>query len=321
MKAWDVFYANSSGLICAGDKILLAVSGGQDSMSMLHMFYRLSKKINISFAVLNFDHGLRKESASESRLVKSYCKKISVECFIKKLDVKRRCAEKGVSVETAARDLRYANLEQIAKTQKCNKIATAHNANDNAETVLMMLMRGSGALCGIPQIRKTAGNIKIIRPLLEIGRKQIEEYVKKQKLPYCTDKSNFSTEYTRNKIRLSLMPVIKEINPKAVEHIFSLSRIQSREDAYLEEISAKFLKKCARFSKNRILLDLPMFLRYNETIRYRILKNVLPDKKYASRINFIMDKILSSASGQYALSMQWVFRLKKTAAEFVRVKR
>jgi tRNA(Ile)-lysidine synthase len=321
MSAWDVFYAAAAGLVFAGDKILLAVSGGQDSMCMLHMFLRLSKKNGVEFAVSNFDHGLRKESAAESRLVKSYCEKIGAHCVIEKLDVKRRCLDDGASVETAARNLRYENLEKIAKSLKCNKIATAHNANDNAETVLMRLVRGSGSLSGIPLIRKAGGNTAIIRPMLEIKRSAVEEYVKKQKIPYCTDKSNFSLEYTRNKIRLSLMPVIEEINPKAVEHIFSLSRIQSREDAYLEAISGKFLKKCARAAKNRILLDLSMFLRYNETIRYRILKNVLPDKKYASRINFIMSKILSSAYGEYRLSLQWVFRLKAASAEFVKTKR
>jgi tRNA(Ile)-lysidine synthase len=146
----------------------------------------------------------------------------------------------------------------------------------------------------------------------------IEEYVRNNKLPFCTDKSNFSDIYTRNKIRLSLMPVLEKINPMAVEHIFALSCIQSRENAYLEEISAKFLKKCVRKRKNQILLDLKTFLRYNEAVRFRILKNLLPQKKYNSHINLIMRKIVLSDTSVYRLSAGWIFKIKSDKACFIR---
>jgi tRNA(Ile)-lysidine synthase len=323
MKAWDVFYNNiiQNGFIKSKDKIVLAVSGGQDSVCMLHLFWRLSKKINIDLIVVNFNHKLRKESVKEVEIVKNLSDKLGINCILETIDVKEHSEKESVSIETAGRNLRYLNLEKIAKKYKCNKIATAHNANDNAETVLMWLLRGSGNFAGIPQIREINKNLTIIRPLLPIKRKLIEEYIKSHKLPFCADQSNFSGVYTRNKIRLSLMPVCEEINPMVVEHIFALSCIQTREDAYLEAVSDKFLKKCAKVQKNQILLDLAVFLRYNETVRFRILKNILPQKKYNLYINLIMHKILSSDMSVYRFSDEWIFKIKSNKAYFIRNKK
>ena len=318
MKAWESFYKNikSGAFVKAGGAVLLAVSGGKDSMSMLHLFWRLSKKIPLSLYAAHFNHGLRKESGRDAAAVKKFSDKLSIRCEITELDVKKYARQNRVSIETAGRNLRYENLLTLAKKLKCGKIATAHNANDNAETVLMQLLRGSGNLTGIPQIRKADKKIEIIRPMLNIERKDIEQYVKKQKIPFCTDKSNFSLEYTRNKIRLNLMPVIEKINPQSLEHICSLSKIQTREDAFLEEITEKSLKKCVKTEKTRVLLDIPMFLRYNNTIQYRILKNILPDRKYALQINLVMDAINSQSDFTHKISADWVFRIKRKSAVF-----
>jgi tRNA(Ile)-lysidine synthase len=278
----------------------------------------LAKKINIDLLVVNFNHNLRKESVKEAKLVKGLSDKLGIECLLETINVKEYSKKKSISIETAGRNLRYLALEKIAKTYKCNKIATAHNANDNAETVLMWLLRGSGNFTGIPQIRTVSKNINIIRPLLPVKRKVIEKYVKNHNLPFCTDKSNFSDIYTRNKIRLSLIPVCEKINPIAVEHIFTLSCIQTRENIYLEDISSKLSKKCVKIKKNQILLDLTTFLRYNEAVRFRILKNILPQKKYNSYINLLMHKILSSDKSEYKLSADWTFNIKSNKAYFIR---
>ena len=324
MKAWEIFYnkTGSGGFVKSADKVLLAVSGGPDSVCMLHMFWRLSKKMNVEIAVANFDHCLRKESKKESETVRRLSENLKVKFITEKLEVKKYAKENNISVETAGRDLRYSRLLNIARENKCNKIATAHNANDNAETVLMWLLRGSGNFSGIPSLRKAGKNIEIIRPLLPVKRKDIEAYVKSQKLPggqklpFCIDKSNFSNEYTRNKIRHTLIPFFEKINPMAIEHIFSLSRIQSREDAFLHEISERFLKKCVKTSKNKILLDLTTFLRYNEAVRYRVLKLILPDKKYNLQINLIMEKILTADKSVYRISSDWIFKMIRDKAIF-----
>ncbi|MCL2485384.1 MAG: tRNA lysidine(34) synthetase TilS [Endomicrobia bacterium] len=328
MKAWEIFYKEicSGELVKSGDKILLAVSGGPDSVCMTHLFWRFSKKMNTEIVIANFDHGLRKESKKESEIVRRLSENLKVKFITEKLDVEKYAEDNNISIETAGRDLRYSRLLKIAKENKCNKIATAHNANDNAETVLMWLLRGSGSFSGIPYTRKAEKNIEIIRPLLAVKRKDIEAYVKGQKLPngqklpFCIDKSNFSHEYTRNKIRHTIVPSFEKINPMAVEHIFSLSRIQAREDAFLQEISERFLKKCVKTAKNKILLDLTTFLRYNEAIRFRVLKLILPEKKYSFQINLIMDKILAADKSLYRLSSDWVFSIKQNKAVFENVK-
>jgi tRNA(Ile)-lysidine synthase len=320
VKAWDIFYRNifQNDFIIAKDKIVLAISGGMDSVCMLHMFWRLAKKVDIDFLVVNFNHDLRKESLKEANIVKSLALKFGVKCFLEKIAVREYSKTHFISIEAAGRELRYSNLEKIASEYGCNKIATAHNADDNAETVLMWLLRGTGNFIGIPQKRELKRNIAVIRPLLPVKRKLIEEYVKSHNLQFCVDKSNFSDIYTRNKIRLSLMPVFEKINPMFVEHIFALTCIQSRENAYLNEISIGFLNKCVKLKKDRILLDLTMFLQYNRAVQFRILKNILPRRKYNSYINFVMHKILSLDRTTFKLSSDWVFKMTPKRVCFVR---
>jgi tRNA(Ile)-lysidine synthase len=312
MKAWDIFYQNiiQTGLVKAGDKIVLAVSGGPDSVCMFHMFWRLAKKMQIELLTVNFNHNLRKESAKEAQVVKNLSNKLKVDCILKSINVEEYSKKESISIETAGRTLRYLALENIAKKYKCNKISTAHNANDNAETVLMWLLRGSGKFTGIPHKRDINKKLSIIRPILSIKRKLIEDYINVHNLPFCTDKSNFSDVYTRNKIRHSIIPLCEKINTMSVEHIFNLSRIQTMEDAYLQEITLKYLKKCVEINKRRIFLDLTMFLQYNEAIQYRVLKNILPQKRYNSYINLIMHKILSSDLSIYKISNEWIFYIK-----------
>jgi len=320
MRAWDIFYKNifQNDFVIAKDKIVLAISGGMDSICMLHMFWRLARKIDIDFLVVNFNHGLRKESLKEANVVKNLSVKLGIKYFLEKIDVKEYARTHSISIETAGRELRYFNLEKIASEYKCNKIATAHNANDNAETVLMWLLRGTGNFIGIPQRRELKRSIVLIRPLLPIKKKMIEKYVEDHNLQFCVDKSNFSDIYTRNKIRLSLMPIFEKINPMFVEHIFDLSCIQNRENAYLNEILISCLNKCVKFKKNRILLDLTMFLQYNKAIQFRILKNILPQHKYNSHINFIMHKILSSDRTILRLSPDWVFKMTYEKVYFIK---
>ncbi|MDR1928700.1 MAG: tRNA lysidine(34) synthetase TilS [Endomicrobium sp.] len=303
------------------DRIILLVSGGIDSVCMLHLFWRLKKKININLLIVNFNHKLRKESTKESEIVKDLSYRFDLNCIFKNINVKKYSKKKSLSIETAGRNLRYLNTKAIAKKYKYTKIATAHNANDNAETVFMWILRGSGNFLGIPQVRQINKNITIIRPILPIKRELIEEYVSFHKLPFCIDQSNLSDKYTRNKIRLSIIPTCKRINSMVIEHIFSLSCIQIREKKYLEEISNKLLKKCVKIQKNQISLDLQTFLQYNEAVRFRILKNILPEKKYSVHIDFIMYKIVTSSVFVYELSKNWIFKINLKKAYFYKIER
>jgi tRNA(Ile)-lysidine synthase len=323
MTVIESFYSNifQNSLIKSGDKIILAVSGGPDSICMLHLFWRLSKKINIELIAVNLNHGLRKEAQKEALIVKSLSEKLKIKVLLENFDVKKYAKQNSISIETAGRILRYETLEKIACKYKFNKIATAHNANDNAETVLMWLIRGSGNFYGIPHNRKTNKNIEIIRPLLNIKRNRIEHYLHKQKLIFCIDKSNFSDDFTRNKIRKFLIPEIEKINPKAIEHIFAFTKVRMNEEIYLNEICLKLIDKCVKKSSSKIILDLQRFLGYNPTLRYRILKTIIPEKQNSFQINSIANKILFSDKNQYGLSKNWIFNLNEKKAIFKKVRK
>ncbi|MCX5781535.1 MAG: tRNA lysidine(34) synthetase TilS, partial [Elusimicrobia bacterium] len=176
MNAWEKFKKNveKSGLISAGDKILLAVSGGPDSVSLLHLFWRLKKNIPIELAVVHMDHGLRKSSKKELRFVENLSERFGVPSITQKLPVKKFSETNKISLETAGRNLRYDVLYETARKLRYNKIATGHTADDNAETVIMWMIRGTGTdgLGGIPASRKIRAGLEIIRPLLPITKEE-----------------------------------------------------------------------------------------------------------------------------------------------------
>jgi tRNA(Ile)-lysidine synthase len=316
MDAWDIFYKDNS--ISDGDKILLSVSGGADSICMTHLFHRLSSKKNIKLLIVNFNHNLRKESKEEAVLVKNFADSLQIPCIFESLEIKEYAKEKKVSIETAGREMRYLKLEEIAKKYKFKKIATAHNANDNAETLIMRLLRGSASLAGIPEERKVDKNISIIRPILPIKRKLIDKYVKKNNLKFCNDKSNFETIHTRNKIRLLAFPIFEKINPLFIEHIFSLTSIQAKENIFFDNFTDKCLKKSVKIFKDKIVIDLKIFLKYDNVIKYRVLAKIFPQKKYNAHINLIMSKILEKKSAIYKLSSNWIFIIKENNAKFLK---
>ncbi len=204
-------FIKENALIAPGDRVLCAVSGGADSMCLLHYLSENAGKLGITVCAASFDHMLRgEESASDCRFVAEFCAARGIECLTGSGDVRALSQSGGMSEEEAARKLRYEFLDGAAKRLGCNVIATAHNANDNAETLLFNLTRGGGlkGLCGIPPRR---GNI--VRPLLNSTRREIEEYNAAHGIEHVSDKTNFSDDYTRNILRHHVTPVLESINP------------------------------------------------------------------------------------------------------------
>lgn len=324
MLIWEKFKKNiiDNKLVVSGDKILLAVSGGADSMVMASLFSMLTKILDIELLIVNFNHNLRKESVKEAKIVKSFADSLNIKCVLKTLDTKKYAKQKDISIETAGRQLRYLGLEEIAKQYKCNKIATAHNMNDNAETVIMWLLRGTGTdgLNGIPMIRKISKTLSVIRPILPISRDLIEDYAKKKEIKFCTDKTNFKCDYTRNKIRLNLIPQLKQINPSVVEHIYNLSCIVKEETNYFKNKINSFISKYVKFSKNKIAVNLKAFYRQDKILQYKILKEILPDKKRAVQINNIFVWLKDKKSNKYVISKIWVAKKYGQKLSFVYVK-
>ena len=219
-----------------GARVLCAVSGGADSMCLLALLLQTGDH---ALAAAHFEHGIRgEESLRDCAFVESFCREKGIACFVGHADVPAYAAEKGLGLEEAARKLRYAFLEKTAEDEGFDFIATAHNADDNAETVLFNLARGSGSagLCGIPPRRG-----KIIRPLLGLTRAEIEEYLAANGVPHVEDSTNESDAYSRNRIRHGVMPVLKELNPSFPEAAARLSRLLRRDEEYLSERAEAFI--------------------------------------------------------------------------------
>lgn len=286
-------------LIQKEDKIVIGVSGGPDSMTLLHVLYQLREKIGFEICVAHINHMIREEADEETKYVKEFCENIGVNCYIKRVDVQKESQEQKISTELAGRNARYKFFEEIAKKEKANKIATAHNANDNAETVLMNFMRGSGTsgLKGIEKIRDG----KFIRPIIECNRKEIEQYAEENHLEPKYDKTNMENIYTRNKIRNLLIPYIeKEFNPNIVESINRLSTIAMKEDEYFHKlVETLFEKLCINADncdKNTIIINLKEF-------------NILDDVIKARFILYTISKLLGSSQGIEKIHIEDIIKL------------
>lgn len=262
-------------LIESGDKIVIGVSGGPDSMCLLNILYKISKdnKYNLSFdiCVAHINHMIRKEADEETKYVENFCNKRNIKIYIKKENVVKIADEEKIGLEEAGRNIRYQFFEQILKETKSNKIAIAHNLNDRAETVLMNLIRGSGPL-GLKGIEPKRNNI-YIRPLIQINRKEIEKYCEEEKLEPKFDKSNRDNTYTRNKVRNLLIPYIeKEFNPNIIESITKLAEIITDEQNYLEKIVNNiYIELLIEEKKNEIILDLKEFNKQDIVIKRKII--------------------------------------------------
>lgn len=231
-----------------GDKVVIGVSGGPDSITLLNVLNKFKEKLNIKIYVAHINHKIRKEADEETEYVREFCKKIDVEFFCKKIDVEAEAKKLKIGTEEAGRNIRYAFFEEVAEKVGANKIATAHNSNDNAETVLMNIIRGT-SISGLKGIEKMRDN-KFIRPLIETSRDKIEEYCKIEKLNPRYDKSNKENIYTRNKIRNLLIPYIqKEFNPNIIEGINRLSSIATEEERFLNSVVEEEYKKILICSK------------------------------------------------------------------------
>ena len=210
------------------NKYALAVSGGVDSMVMLHKFATALPRPN--FYVVTVNHGIRAEADSDCKFVADYCQKLGVECRVANVDVPTYCAENKVSIETGARILRY----QVFDSLDCDFVCLAHNADDNAETVLMHILRGSGAK-GASGIRQTNG--KYFRPLLDLTRKQIEQYATEHGVPHVTDSTNDDVKYTRNFIRHKVMPLLEQLYPSAKANVLRFASSIKADDEFIDVLT------------------------------------------------------------------------------------
>lgn len=260
-------------MIEKGDHIIAGVSGGADSVCLLLVLCRLQTMIDFELRVIHVEHGIRGvESIEDAQFVKELCEKQKVEYRCFHVDVPKEAREKKCTMEEAARNLRYGILKREAKNWENAKIAVAHNRQDDAETILFHLTRGSGltGLCGILPIREN-----IIRPLLHTDRSEILAYLEEQNQDYRTDSTNEDVRYSRNKIRSQVIPKLCEVNPQATAHIQEASdRIKDALD-YISSQAKEAEKDCILQKEDGIHIREEAFLAYDKVIRSEILRRVL----------------------------------------------
>ncbi|SES93823.1 tRNA(Ile)-lysidine synthase [Natronincola peptidivorans] len=229
-------------LVEVEDRIVVAVSGGPDSIVLLHALYSLREEFNLQLFVAHLNHNFRGIDAQmDAQYVANFCEAMNVICFVKSMDVPKYAKEQGLSSEEAGRVLRYKFFQEVVEKVGANKIAVAHNQNDQAETVLMRLLRGTG-IQGLTAIHHGRG--QIIRPLLDISRKEIEEYCLLHNLSPRIDETNLEPIYHRNKIRLELIPYIEEhYNPNIIESLAKTAEILKKDNEFIEIVGKDAYKQ------------------------------------------------------------------------------
>lgn len=276
-------------MIQGKDRILVGVSGGPDSVALLYFLNSLKKKYNFEIFAAYLNHSLRKEAEREEKFVKDFCEKLGIKVYIGKKDVIKYKNNNKLSLEEAAREIRYLFFKEIMKKIDANKLALAHNADDRIETSLMFLIRGCGreGVKGIPPVRKEE-NFIIIRPFIKIFRNEIEKYLNEKKLNYCIDYSNFEKKFFRNKIRHNLIPYLKRYNPQIKEEILKFSEIEEEENQFLEEITIKNYRNIlVEKRESLIVLDRKKFENLHISLKRRILRFSIKEiKKSLNNVGF-----------------------------------
>jgi len=242
MKKQDLSYLMRFELVDAGVKsgeaIVLAVSGGPDSMALLDVARRLQPQVGWNLIVVHINHGLRAQSKQEAKLVKKYCERYDLGCVVKVINLPVRVKQQSTRVEETAREFRYRALRQIVKQKKARLIVTAHNADDQVETIVLNFLRGSG-IRGLGGMRNVSGDI--IRPWLTVPKRELLQYVKQHKVPFAVDATNTSTKFTRNRVRHKLLPVLREYNSQLDELLLHNSQLFQQADIVLRNDARELL--------------------------------------------------------------------------------
>ena len=276
-ELWDRF-----DMLPRGAKVLCAVSGGADSMCLLHLLKSLEAERGIRVAAAHFEHGLRgEESLRDMAFVEDWCRSREIPCVTERGDTRALAAAEHLGLEEAARKLRYEFLARTAERLGCARIATAHTADDNAETLLLNLVRGSGTrgLGGIPPRRG-----KIVRPLLETERTEIEAYLAANGVPHVEDSSNGSLAFSRNRLRREILPLLRELNPALNEALGRTAALLRQDDEFLCGIAEEWLEN--NFSGES--LPLAELRALHPAVAARVVRAVCPQSLSAAQTESVL---------------------------------
>lgn len=247
-------YIREEKLLEPGKKVLLGVSGGPDSMALLHIMHKLTAEMDLGLAALHLNHGLRPEAAAEEEFAREHCRNWGIDFYSRQADIRARALQEKKTLEEAGRDCRYRYFFEQLEELQADYIATAHHQDDQAETVLLHLLRGSG-LKGLRGIMPRKD--QLIRPLLALSKAEIIHYLDENQIPYCLDQSNNDLRFLRNRIRRELIPYLqKTYNPRIMESLNQLAGIARDENDYLEkQLHFSWDKLLLRQEPGLIILD------------------------------------------------------------------
>ncbi len=288
-------------MVSPGDKVLVGVSGGADSVCLLLALSELRKEMEFSLEVVHVEHGIRgEESLQDAQFVEDLCKRLQVPYQVHSVDVPAYAAEEGLGLEEAARKLRYQVFESLAKETGA-KVALAHHKEDNAETILFQMVRGSSlaGLCGMQPVREDEKGICYIRPLLFFHREEIESFLKSRDLQWRIDSTNAELEYSRNFLRAQVIPELAQVNAQAVEHMNQTAAHLSEMKEYLDLETEKLWAKMATV-EDKITLNIEMLNQLHAVmqrqIAYKAVVEAAGRKKDITSTH--VDDLLELAKGQ-----------------------
>ena len=263
-------------MIQPGDRVVVGISGGPDSAALLHALWELRGDFHLSLLAAHLDHRLRPEGEKEAHFVRKLAGKLGVPFFGGRADVRSCQKEKGLTVQEASREVRYAFLKEIARKNRADKIALGHTADDQAESMIMRILRGSGTrgLSGIPPVR----NGLYIRPLIGVWREEIEAFLEEKRIVPLTDPSNQSQKYLRNRIRHELLPLLQQYNPRIRQVLVQMADLFRGEEEFWEtHLSEKLAGAVRSRRKETLVLDVPALLSHPLPIRLRCLRKAIEE--------------------------------------------
>ena len=273
MKKQDLSYLARQGLIDAGvgrgEVLVLAISGGPDSMALLDIFRRLAPRAGWGLVVAHIDHGLRRTSGRDAKLVADYCQGHRLTCIVRKIVLPTRIRQSQTRVEEVARELRYRALRDIAKAAGARWIVTAHNADDQVETIILNFLRGSGVR-GLGGMRLVSGDI--IRPWLVVSKNELLGYVRKHKVPFVIDATNALTRFTRNRVRHKLLPVLRTYNPQLDELLLKNSQLFRQADIVLTELAYRTLGLIGREVSGKVNISISKLVELLPLMQVEVIK-------------------------------------------------
>lgn len=296
-------------MLSKGDRVLIGVSGGADSIALLEFFVSVKEKYDLDICVAHIEHGIRGEdSVNDAEFVENYCKKLGVNFYLKTIDAPNLAKKAKMGVEEYSRMARY----DFFNTIECDKIATAHNLTDNIETLLFRLARGTGlkGACSIPAVRG-----KIIRPFIEVSSGEIRKWCNDNNIPYRVDCTNSDSAYSRNLIRLEILPLFEKLNANYQDNIENFISDVNEDYAFIEDYVKSIYPKIVKNNE----IDLPKLNELDLSIKKRILIMFFDENGYSlNRIHLqsVIDITLKSGKSQikenvFAISAKGKIRLAK----------